>query len=427
MNIFFRARGDGRMPPSQQAFSAARRKIRHGAFLELFGLSASVAASGASKSWIGLSLFAIDGSVLGLPAVGLLREAFGAAGAGATSPAARGSILYDVLNDYIVDATLDPMSTGEREQASRHLLALAAQPGRDPRKCVIIFDRGYASAQLISELEGLGLKYVMRVRKGFNVACDNAREGADGITMIGGRPVRIVKFSLEAANAGGEGKGKVSEQGTEPGTDKVPDADKNTGKNTGKNKNKGTDKKGGKETSKDMASENGQGQPDGQENGTVETLITNLMGNNLGTAAFKWLYHKRWPVETEYDIVKNKLETGNFTGWTVQAILQDFYACMYMANAAAVFARDAQAAADKSREDKDNRYQYKINTCNEVATLRDRFVDMLLTESEEGRAAALVVILALIARSVVQVRPERHVPRNLARSTKWHHNHKSST
>ena len=44
------------------------------------------------------------------------------------------------------------------------------------------------------------------------------------------------------------------------------------------------------------------------DSGEEEVLITNLTDKRLGKNAFKKLYFMRWPIETKYDIVKNKLE-----------------------------------------------------------------------------------------------------------------------
>ena len=44
----------------------------------------------------------------------------------------------------------------------------------------------------------------------------------------------------------------------------------------------------------------------------------------------------KWPVEIKYDIVKNNLELVNFSGRTVNAIMQDFWICMMLANIASI-------------------------------------------------------------------------------------------
>ena len=59
--------------------------------------------------------------------------------------------------------------------------------------------------------------------------------------------------------------------------------------------------------------------------GETETLLTNFYKRGMTTDMYKELYFMRWPVETKFDIVKNKLQLENFTGRTVEAISQDFY------------------------------------------------------------------------------------------------------
>jgi len=49
----------------------------------------------------------------------------------------------------------------------------------------------------------------------------------------------------------------------------------------------------------------------------IETLITDLPQNEFEHSEFKELYFKRWPIESKYDVVKNKLQLENFTGKTV--------------------------------------------------------------------------------------------------------------
>ncbi|MDR2522837.1 MAG: IS4 family transposase [Synergistaceae bacterium] len=75
--------------------------------------------------------------------------------------------------------------------------------------------------------------------------------------------------------------------------------------------------------------------------GETETLITNLY--ELPFKEFSMLYFKRWPIETKYDIVKNKLTLENFTGYSKNVILQDFWAAMYLTNLAAVAKDEADA------------------------------------------------------------------------------------
>ena len=48
--------------------------------------------------------------------------------------------------------------------------------------------------------------------------------------------------------------------------------------------------------------------------GEQELLITNLAKAEMGHEAFGELYRKRWGIKTKYQELKQKLETGNFSG-----------------------------------------------------------------------------------------------------------------
>jgi hypothetical protein len=142
---------------------------------------------------------AIDGSKIALPTDKKLREHFGALGKNKTAPTAQGSILYDVLNNIIIDASIEPMATDERTVAIKHLekLGRIAPNGKN----LIIFDRGYPSFELIELLERFGFKYVMRVKRKFN--CDiDAQNKSDGYVWIKQNDkrihVRVIKFMLDS-------------------------------------------------------------------------------------------------------------------------------------------------------------------------------------------------------------------------------------
>ncbi len=117
--------------------------------------------------------------------------------------------------------------------------------------------------------------------------------------------------------------------------------------------------------------------------GEIETLITNLF--DLDEADFKELYFKRWPVETKYDIVKNKLELPNFTDFTESVIYQDFWISMYMVNIAAVAKYESDILVHEERAHKNNKYQYQTNVNNLIGTLRGKFANAVFFATEEER------------------------------------------
>jgi len=112
--------------------------------------------------WNGYRIFGVDGSMAALPSGESLASYFGTKGKG---PAARISILYDydVLNDIVTHALIEPKKKGGRALAMAHIKACAAL-GCAGRK-LLVFDRGYASFKMVGELEGQGLYFLMRVRR----------------------------------------------------------------------------------------------------------------------------------------------------------------------------------------------------------------------------------------------------------------------
>ena len=71
-------------------------------------------------------------------------------GRDASSPSAIASIAYDVLNERILDAQFEPLNVDERTLAKRHMMAIKANNRVDLFYSMFVFDRGYASEDLIS-------------------------------------------------------------------------------------------------------------------------------------------------------------------------------------------------------------------------------------------------------------------------------------
>jgi hypothetical protein len=161
--------------------------------------------------------------------------------------------------------------------------------------------------------------------------------------------------------------------------------------------------------------------------GETEMLITNLFDEKLGSEGFKELYFKRWPVETKYDEIKNKLEIENFSGRTLTAIKQDFYATMYLSNFASALYRDAQEEVVEEHREKDNKYEYHVNVNHEIGVLKDKFIAVLIEANDEKRNKLLDIIVARLSSRITPFRPNRSVPRNKTpRKSKFHHNQKSN-
>lgn len=80
-------------------------------------------------------------------------------------------------------------------------------------------------------------------------------------------------------------------------------------------------------------------------------MITNLTQDEADYTACQELYDKRWGIEVLYDDLKNKIELENFTGDSVMAIEQDFFATALFANFAALFQSEAAKLISQESED----------------------------------------------------------------------------
>ena len=155
--------------------------------------------------------------------------------------------------------------------------------------------------------------------------------------------------------------------------------------------------------------------------------MTNFYLRQMTVEDYKELYFKRWPIETKYDIVKNRINLENFTGRTIEAISQDFYTCMYLTNMVAIFKDEADEDIQEVRKDKNNKHEYQANINEIVGTFKDRFVFAVNEKSPTKRSRQVNEILEEIKDSVVPKRPGRSVPRHdVFRQMKHYHNQKNN-
>ena len=346
---------------TQQAFSLARQKIKWEAFRELFdhGVEAHyINYAEEIRRRNGYRVCAVDGSKHALPNDKPLRAYFGDSNG---SPTAQVSALYDVFNDFVVDARIEPMATDERTLAELHIKHLQGLTSFEEWKELLLFDRGYPSFELIKGLLDRKIHYCMRVREKFSTAIDALSLGDHVIYLEHGEEkirMRVIKFLLSS--------------------------------------------------------------------GTLETLITDIMDAGIGIQEFKALYFMRWSIETEYDVLKKKLEIENFSGRLVDNIRQDFYATMLLTNLSANFYAEAQEEVDKEQSGKKNKYRYQVNVNHEIGVLKDRLIKTLLEDDGKKRGEMFSQIITLLQKRLIPIRPNRSIPRTKPRKVKFHHNHKSN-
>ena len=172
---------------SKQALSKARQFINPALFKELYYLSVDLFYKQLSsrKLWNGYHLFAIDGSKIELPNSKSNFEFFGEM-FGYPDPSRRftmglGSIVYDVLDDYIVHASFQRYLASERSAALEHLHNL--EDLNIYQNSVVIFDRGYYSEDMFRYCVEHQHLCLMRLKQNYNIA---KKCSGDIITVLPG-------------------------------------------------------------------------------------------------------------------------------------------------------------------------------------------------------------------------------------------------
>ena len=172
---------------SKQALSKARQFINPALFKELYYLSVDLFYKQlpSRKLWNGYHLFAIDGSKIELPNSKSNFEFFGEM-FGYSDPSRRftmglDSIVYDVLDDYIVHASFQRYLASERSAALEHLHNL--EDLNIYQNSVVIFDRGYYSEDMFRYCVEHQHLCLMRLKQNYNIA---KKCSGDIITVLPG-------------------------------------------------------------------------------------------------------------------------------------------------------------------------------------------------------------------------------------------------
>lgn len=348
LNAFCREAKNSYLEYSKQAFSKGRERIRPEAIKELFEDTVIEFYKNAKyKTMKGYRLLAIDGTDYNLPNNEQLLEEFGSEtfAQNIIQVQAFGSCLYDVLNNYLLDVTIDKFDVNERTYAKLHLEKLVEIR---TSKELVLFDRGYPSIGLLTFLEENNIKYLMRCNKNNFFREIRDFSGSDGFVV---RPL-----------------------------------------------------KDGKELNiRVVCYEN--------EN----TFITNLGVEEFSKDELYDLYHKRWAIETKYNDIKNKMAIENFSGTSLNAIYQDFWATMTLSNLLSALEFDASKELERKGKKQSKLREKKINRATVINSLKDDFFTIFYQPSKQKRNSIILIIIKRLSKSLVDIVPDRHFKREICR------------
>ena len=330
------------------AFCKARKKFSYTAFKALnTDLIDTFYKSPHVRKWNGHRLLAVDGSVTSLPNTPELLEHFGKARSHSTKPAVRLSQLYDIQNKLTIDLQIDPHTTGERAQAVKHL-------DYTDKDDLIIYDRGYPAVWFYALHQVKNVNFCARVTlDSSKILKSFLRSGKNEAIVFLPCLYKSLEYCLSEGLPTSPLKIRLIRIAL----------------------------------------------PSGQ----TEILMTSLFDKEIYPyEIFKDLYHQRWGVEEDYKIMKSRLTIENFSGVSVEAVMQDIHAKVLTKNIAAVAIFEADKVKDEKY--KHRKHQYKINFTYTLSQLKDNIVRFLLCPISFNLSGLLIANISTI---VDAYRPDR--------------------
>ena len=142
------------------------------------------------------------------------------------------------------------------------------------------------------------------------------------------------------------------------------------------------------------------------DDGQVEVLMSSLTDRaTFPQAEFKWLYGKRWGVETSIYVLKSFLQLALVSARTLPGVAQDLWASFAFYNQQSALI--AACEDDVERKTGHRRHQYKINR-NVTAGILKKFLYHIYLDGPARWRSRTKVLLDLLPRYTEPYRPNRN-------------------
>ena len=146
------------------------------------------------------------------------------------------------------------------------------------------------------------------------------------------------------------------------------------------------------------------------EGGETEVLLTTLTDvQEYPGDEFKQVYGWRWGEETYFDRLKNIYEVERFSGRSVVAIEQDFYAIVFLASLESVLSRSDEEALQGEAQKRGTKTEPQVNHAVSYLAMVDRVVEMLV--NKRAVEEVLEELHHLFRRNPTRARPGRNYER----------------
>lgn len=343
---------------SKSALTQARAKLKHTAFIDLNELVVNDFYDNQPwMTWKGRRVVGIDGSAAALPDSPKLREIYGVHAFGPSQRPrvlSRISFLYDCLNGVILNASLGKYTDSEQNLGRTHFEHLKEGD-------VVLYDRYYPAIWLFLALQSKGVDFVGRM--------DLKKWKSVNKVVQEGKSDTILEFKVHKDHYP-----LLDELGVKERKIKIRII-----------------------------------VTDQIEDGEKLVLCTSFFDQEEFTREeMAGLYKNRWGIEESYKEMKCRLDLENFTGKTPHAILQDFYAKVFISNLCTYLTLEQQIEIENRQAENTQKHRYKINRSFALSTLKDLPIHFFL---KKNLIRALKAFKALIAKSTEPIRPGRKFER----------------
>lgn len=341
------------MSVTSSAFVQSRKKIKPDMFYDLSKIIADDFYQDNDenvKLYKGHRLLGVDGSTINLPVNEITKEVYGAYNnQNLTNDIVIGrvSIMYDLLNEIVLDGMLCPYTRGEVPLSREHIKKAKAND-------IVIMDRAYPSFESMYEMQKGKIHFIYRCKSNFSNRVNKFYESQKKEEVIAINPkqsgsfkdlpytkdeiiqVRMIRIKLSS--------------------------------------------------------------------GETEILMTSLLDKEKYLYTdFKELYFKRWGIETYYNRFKNIIGVENFSGTSDQFIQQEFNCALYMSNLQSILTKEAQGEANEKYLNR--KYEYRINSSLSLCFIRNKLVELFTNKKENEEL--MQELKKLFVVNVIPVRPNR--------------------
>jgi len=356
---------------SNSAYTQARSKLKYEAFIELSGdIRDQFYKDDEYIKYKGFRLLGVDGSIITLPNNKEIQKEFGTTKVvtqykdkNKEIVQARVSLLYDLLNNIILDAVITSKKRHEIKIVKDEHLKYFKEGD------LIIFDRGYPSYEMFATIPTkCKADYLIRTRK------DIYKKQLAPL-LDESSPINDMIITLKPQTKAIKSLCLNNELPLEIKVRFVKVV---------------------------------------LDNGEIEILATSVLDNKLlKTSDFEELYFQRWKIETCYEIIKNRLSLENFTGTTTLSIKQDFYATIFVSNIEAIVTYDLNEELKDKKNKTEQKYQQKVNKSISFNTIKNYSFKLFYLKDDSDIDKVLNEIYKLLRMNKVLIRPNRHYPRDI--------------